>query len=215
MINFIEANLTSGQMFVDVGAWIGVYSMLAAQLVGETGRVYAFEPDPLARQSLRRNLANNVSRVEVLPLALSNRVGFKTMELSGNSGSRILDETSISKSPNFIRKLKVEATTLDEFLASIGQIPDIIKIDVEGHEIEVIEGALQTLRDHRTTIIMEVHDVMLRPRGVDPDIFIHRIECALGTRAICLDTRFLDAPQLAERQVATRHIVIGNSTLPV
>jgi FkbM family methyltransferase len=183
VISFIETNLRSGQVFFDVGAWIGVYSLLASQLVGEEGKVHAFEPDHVAREWLIRNLdANKVSNVRVMPFAVSNRTGRKLMDCRPwSSSSRVLDESPSGKTVN------AEATTLDEFSASIGRFPDMIKIDVEGHEIEVAEGGPQTVGRPETTVILELHSELLRRRGMDPAMFVHRLESMRGTRAVYLD----------------------------
>jgi hypothetical protein len=65
----------------------------------------------------------------------------------------------------------------------------MVKVDVEGHEVEVIEGGMQTFRSSKTTLILEVHNNILCDRGIDPTVFIRKIESLRGIRANYLDTR--------------------------
>lgn len=124
-----------------------MYSMLAAQLVGRTGRVYTFEPDPVARRFLESNLsANGASNVEVLSTAVSNRLGAAVLDTSYLFGSVPLfgmSDSDVSEESD--KGIVVATTTLDEFSARMGVIPNMIKIDVEGREVEVVNGGLRTL----------------------------------------------------------------------
>jgi FkbM family methyltransferase len=192
VVEFIEANLKEGQTFIDVGAYVGVYSLLAARIVGHQGKVYAFEPDAAARDFCQRNLRmNKVFNVDLMRLAISNRTGPRVMSyLPCSTGNRILDDVCSSEAMNVQGKPAiVEATTLDDFCAKTVLIPDMVKVDVEGHEVEVIEGGMQTLRSSKTTLILEVHNRILHDRGIDPAAFIHWIESLRGTQASHLDTR--------------------------
>jgi FkbM family methyltransferase len=192
VIEFIEANLREGQTFIDVGAYVGVYSLLASRLVGRRGKVYAFEPDAAAREFCQRNLKmNKVFNVDLMRFAISNRTGPKVMSyLPCSSGSQILEDVPSSEAMNVQGKsLTIEATSLDDFCAKTLLIPDMVKVDVEGHEVEVIEGGMRTFRSSKTTLILEVHNRILRDRGIDPAAFIHQIESLRGTQASHLDTR--------------------------
>lgn len=199
VINFIETHLRAGQTFVDVGAWIGLYSLLSSLLVGEKGKVYAFEPEPTSRRFLEKNLkANRANNVTVLPYALSSTGGNRLMDHKpGSSLARVYsnDECRLEDA------VSVEVMTLDDFFRH-HEVPDMIKIDVEGHENEVLKGGLEILRNPKTTVIIELHSILLRRFGVDPAEFIHQLELLRGRKAICLE------PELSVSSMPT-HMVFS------
>ncbi|MGO9209639.1 MAG: FkbM family methyltransferase [Terriglobales bacterium] len=143
--------LRPGSVVYDVGAHLGFHALFCGLAVGPSGRVIAFEPDPLCRESLSRQVAANPNLpVAVLPYALSDRHAQLHFYSSRGSGqSRIHAEG----------KLVVEATTIDT-LVGAGEIPkpDLIKIDVEGHEGAVLRGATATLLRHRPVILCDYND---------------------------------------------------------
>jgi len=149
---FIKDNLKPGQIFVDVGASVGYYTLLAAGLVGSGGKVYAFEPLEENWLTLSKNLAlNNLKNVVVFFTALSNKAGPK-IKLFGGSvpGHYTLVD---SKDQNF---REVNNDIFDKLNKREGIVPDMIKIDVEGAQEEVLrgmEGVLDTERE--LTIILE------------------------------------------------------------
>ena len=76
MIHELVRELKAGDVFFDLGAYVGPYTLLASRLVGEGGRVVAFEPDPATRDLLDRNLAaNGASNVTVVPSAVGRAAG--------------------------------------------------------------------------------------------------------------------------------------------
>ena len=118
--------LGPGAMFVDVGASVGFFSLLAARLVGPGGVVVAFEPQPDAASSLRRNAQlNGFSMVEVVEAALSSWTGKGALAGIGKATAHIVD----GREPE---AQSVEVTTLDESLAGRSEPPVVVKIDVEG-----------------------------------------------------------------------------------
>lgn len=132
----LEAALRPGGFFVDVGANVGVYTLWAARCVGEEGRVEAFEPVPEPRAWLERNVAlNGFTQVSILPKGLGESPGritlYRPLRASGLS-SRYLAERD--------GPVEVEVTTLDDHFADGRATPDLLKIDVEGMELEVLKG---------------------------------------------------------------------------
>lgn len=131
------ANLVEGSTVVDIGANIGIYSLLAAMRIGASGRVFAVEPNPLLQARLRTNLALNGfgGRVEVVGAAVSDRSGH--CELSVHQGN--LGEASIVKTVTGAETVRVECCTLRELLEQhhVTRI-DMLKIDVEGAEDRVL-----------------------------------------------------------------------------
>jgi FkbM family methyltransferase len=149
--------------YLDVGANTGFYSLLAA--LSGASEVRAFEPLPSARRILKRNLRCNAARhqtpVSVFPCALSDQGGLMSLflPLQGHG----LVETSASLNSSFKAEhggvLRVKTTTVDKHLAEFPletALQLIIKIDAEGGERQVLEGARKTIRARRPWLIVEI-----------------------------------------------------------
>lgn len=144
--SFFFSWLRPGMTFVDAGAHVGHYTLLASDLVAAGGRVIAFEPHPVLGQVLRRNVERaGCANVTVSSLALGRAGGMGDLVLHpcdnfGASSLRADSETA------HLPRAPVKVTTLDDFLERAG-VPavDVIKLDVEGAELDVIEGAHRTL----------------------------------------------------------------------
>lgn len=134
---------------VDVGANKGTYSYFMARLARQ---VYAFEPNPKMFAVLRRTAGRNVT---ALPLALSDRSGTATLRVPYGRNSNQGSSLAAAKPMAHFIPLEIESRRLDEVgLGDIG----FIKIDVEGHEREVLEGALQTIARDRPTLLVEIEE---------------------------------------------------------
>ena len=148
--------LKPGMKVIDIGANVGLYSVLAASLIGENGRVWAFEPSKETFNRLKRNLElNNCSVVVALELALTNEsdaAKYLVSDAGYGDVYRYLASSPDSKSPN---AELIQTTTLDAFVQehNIDNI-DLIKIDVEGGEYKVLLGSLKVLADNKKVTIM-------------------------------------------------------------
>src|ERR671922_680338 len=151
-----------GETVVDVGAHIGLYSLIAAKRVGTSGKVIAIEPDPENFKILKKNiLLNQLTNVEAVECAVySTREKLKLFlpEIEGGRTifNTVMQDRARTSTENFI---EVEANTLDNILESIN-ITEVnwIKIDVEGAELEVLKGAVNTLSSNKNiTLLIEVH----------------------------------------------------------
>jgi FkbM family methyltransferase len=134
----------------DVGANIGIYSLIGAS--AGHARVVAFEPHPATFAMLEENVLFNglEQQIDRFRLALSNTTGrISFSDQPGSPINRIVDDATTA-SPT----LTVDVTTGDAFCAQHGVRPDVIKIDVEGHEQQVLEGFAETL-DHVGLVIVE------------------------------------------------------------
>lgn len=146
--------LRPGDVFFDVGAHLGFFTVLGARLVGATGKVVAFEPHRASVDALRANVElNRLANVVVVPKAASGARGEAV--LGGRSPAlATLLENGIAS--GFAQS--VETTSIDEFVtAHPDLVPTVIKIDVEGHEVEVLRGMNETLSHHSPVIVCEMH----------------------------------------------------------
>jgi len=155
-----------GQTVVDIGAHIGTYTILAANRVGNEGKVLAVEAHPDNYNILLKNLMlNGLKNVIPVNVALSNREGRVKLYLGKDSGVRASGWHSIiydNTRAQFVESEKyliVSCVTLDRLLAKLNvKNVDWIKIDVEGAELDVLKGMGATLRDnHQLKMIVELH----------------------------------------------------------
>lgn len=149
-----------GDVFLDIGAFVGWYTIRAAQLVGPAGRVIALEPDPTNRRQLEKNLSlNQIRNCAVLPLAAWSK--------SGRVGWRPGEQPVWHRVTPAGGSAEIEATTVDELVGLLAlQRVDWIKLDVEGAEVEVLKGAKETLRVFRPSLYIEVHETLGTLRGL-------------------------------------------------
>ena len=142
--------VSEAHIFFDVGANIGLYSVLGC-LRAPGLRSYAFEPILENQELLEQNIGahNLADRVHVERRAVSNQAGSATMYLN-HSATHSIHERGRDAIPR-----EVETISLDEFADGAGAVPDIVKIDVEGHERAVIEGAMRTLQSSGASVFVE------------------------------------------------------------
>jgi FkbM family methyltransferase len=172
--SFLASVLRPGDTVVDVGADIGYFSLLAARMVGPTGRVFAFEPEPATYRRLRDHLVHNGLReVQSFNVALGSTPGDGHLVYAADDdGSEATREVARQQPRIGLRergrRLPVEVVVLDHVLAGLppGQGPRLIRIDVEGMEYEVLKGALRTILGHGVPyIICEVQRMGLLRMG--------------------------------------------------
>lgn len=143
-----------GGVFYDIGAQAGYHALLAARLVGPEGRVYAFEPLPRNLEYLSRHLTvNGISNVEIVRAAVSSEGG----------------ECAFDPGPGFMAghlsaagTLRVPAVSMDSWIWSAQHPlpPSVLKIDVDGAELKVLQGAVRTIRQARPAILLDTHDFL-------------------------------------------------------
>jgi FkbM family methyltransferase len=159
----LTAFLRPGDTFVDVGAHIGFFSLIASSLVGSSGRVYSFEANSSLFPTLRSNAAQ-FPWMEVFLRAVCNKSGSVAFSNPQHAGESGWGKLASVRSEGYIES--VEAVSLDEWHESL-QFPPIrlIKIDAEGSEPLILEGARRILSLTRPYLIIEVNDVLLREVG--------------------------------------------------
>ena len=151
-------HLDRGAVLYDIGANLGFFALLGAHLSGlHEGRVYAFEAAPDNAEAIRRNaVLNGIPNVTVIAKAVAAE--------SGHGRLQVVDDQSWSKlieygeHPFTERVIDVELVAIDDLVAS-GELPApaVVKIDVEGAEIAVLEGMRETIERHQPAIICELH----------------------------------------------------------
>jgi len=149
--------LRPGMVFYDAGANLGLFTLLAARLVGETGQVFSFEPEPEIAACLRENTWHNLfSCVTVVEAALysrSGKIGFRRaskLESPDRGTGRVLDRGTEASA------IDVHAISLDDFVTDHPE-PDVLKLDVEGAEVEVLQGARKLLQRRSPVLLCELH----------------------------------------------------------
>ena len=157
--------LAPGGVFVDIGANVGFFTLLASRLVGNTGHVYAFEPAPRTFAALNRNIQlNQIQNVTPMQLGLSDAQGEAAFypDPGGNSGAG-----SLRPHPNNTAAITVDLDSYDRLAAEMKlPVPSLIKIDVEGAEHKVVQGMSALLsQQHRPPILMEISEFSLEKQG--------------------------------------------------
>lgn len=171
---WLAEQLRPGHVFFDVGAHHGWMSMWALPLVGNEGAVHSFEPSPanLAILEWHRN-TNRFAEWTIVPKAVSDEdTAARRLFLidSGDSPMNSLTAgvpgTPLMKGRE-ITTIPIQTVTLDAYCAQAGARPDLVKIDVEGAELLVLQGARKLLSEYHPTLILAVHRYWL-PRGQSP-----------------------------------------------
>ena len=158
--DFLRDLIKPGFLCFDVGANVGVYALQFCQWSAPSGRVVAFEPSPAARRVLERHVAMNrlKDRVQIVPAAVGSHEDQAVFFAAGADGMSRL-ETPNPALAHQSQALTVPVVTVDGFVATTGNVPDLILIDVEGFELAVLEGCRQiiTSRRRKTHLVVEMH----------------------------------------------------------
>lgn len=161
---FLRDHCPQGGTVIDLGAHIGLFSVVAARLAGANGKVFAFEPTAFTRKVLEQTIKLNgmSDRVEVRSEAVGETSGTANFFDSG-------DEVSVSNSLISYGTLsrsgtEVKVSSLDEFVSSRGAHVDFLKIDVEGAELQVLRGAAKTF-EMRPFVSLGLHPEPIATSG--------------------------------------------------
>ena len=156
--------LKPGMNAVDIGGNIGYYAMMEARLVGPEGKVIAIEPMPDNSEQLCNNIKNNgYQNIHIHKMAIGDRDGTALMYISPRSNWHSLHPPPTSKG-----EMKVPVSTLDSLLVPYN-LPsvDLVRMDLEGYEIVVIEGMRRTLETYGPRLLVEIHPYLVGTAAIE------------------------------------------------
>lgn len=155
-MQLLRSSIKEGDCCADIGANIGFVTLQMAKIIGSTGHVFAFEPDGKNVEVLRKNRKiNDYGKIMTIDhTAISDSCGYADFYLSAKSNLGALSKNSHCSG----KTERVQIVTLDVFFSHM-QLPDFYKMDVEGHEVNVLNGMHEVAKWSKsgTKILMEVH----------------------------------------------------------
>ena len=168
----VKKLIKNGDVVLDIGANIGYYTLIFAKLVGNSGKVFAFEPEPENFKILQKNIKiNEYANVFLEQKAVSNNNEKLTLYISDKAGRH-----SIYKLKKYVKSIDIESVTIDNYLKknNIEKI-NFVKIDVEGAELNVLQG-IQNLLDKNIILLIEFSPLYLISCGLEPFDLINFLE---------------------------------------
>ncbi len=162
-IHILQRELKEGMVVLDIGANIGYYAVMEAALVGEQGHVYAIEPSPQNYLLLKKNVElNHFEKViETFQIGISDRTGVEQFYLSSSSNLHTFhpEKYNVTQDSYLTNNvIDVATTTISDFAINKKQI-DLIRMDIEGYEVEAFRGMLKILEEDcfSPKILFETH----------------------------------------------------------
>ena len=150
-LKLFASQLGPGSVVYDIGAHVGLYTLLSSKSVGNQGHVYSFEPLPRNVRYLRRHIElNEISNCTVVEAAVSNRAGYQRLDPTAHDSAAHLSQTGA---------LEVATIALDEFFygGSGARPPNAMKINAEGAETEVLLGGRRLIQEFFPIIFLSLH----------------------------------------------------------
>ena len=183
----MEEKITAGSIVVDVGANIGLHTLNMARIVGNTGQVFAFEPDPSNFEILGKNVKiNNYQNIILEKKAIGDKHGRTTLYQSDHPGNhRLFPQTKQAKG-----EVEVELTSLDKYFidSNLAEKINFIKIDVEGLEFSVLNGMKNILKNNKKIKILFEFMPDIMEVGFAP-IEVLNLLTSIGFKLYCIDER--------------------------
>lgn len=171
----VKKYVKEGNVVVDIGAHVGYYTLLFAQLVGQKGKVYAFEPDPVNFELLKKSVeVNGYQNVTIIQKAVSDKNSKVKLYLGDNN--RAINRIYDAKMNDTQKVIEVDSVRLDDYFKNHEGEIDFIKMDVEGSETSVIDGMPSILQKTKTLkIITEFYPYLIRKFGKEPEEFVQSL----------------------------------------
>jgi len=160
---WLQKKIQNNSIFLDVGANLGYFSLLASYHIS-LGKIIAFEPVDKNLEILNKNMKlNNVENVEVISKAVADSEGTGRFAVESNGANSHFEDIVLTHAQMKKEKtVEVEITTLDTFCTRNEIMPDVIKIDVEGAEVKVLNGATKLLKAKKTNWLVSIHSAKLQ-----------------------------------------------------
>lgn len=173
---FFIQSIRPGDVVVDVGANIGYFTVLFAKLVGPSGRVYAFEPDPSNFEILERNLRlNGLDNVVAEQKALSDKNEVLTLYMN----DQLREDSRIVRPKNReVETVEVEAVVFDDYFAGREKRIDLVKVDTQGAEGKIVSGMTETNANNDLVLALEWTPTLLEEFGTDPQDLLRMLQTA-------------------------------------
>lgn len=184
-LRYLRHKLRPGQVFVDVGANIGLWTLMAASAVGPGGHVFSFEPNPTTLAKLKANVSLNrrTAIVQTFPEAVSDDEGVALFSCHPQHNL-----SAIAYEPHQPDTVAVSTTSLDALVSNrrlAGPVAGI-KLDTEGHELAALSGASRLLEMWSPWLIVEFNTTLL-PSNVLQNWSVYQFLAAIGYRAFLYD----------------------------
>jgi len=160
----LKEYLKQGDVFFDIGAFVGSHSLYASRKVGRNGKVISFEPNPFNAKELRKNISlngiKNISLFQVAIGAINRKFDFCLPERHG-------DKTSLLLKADSTNKISIDERTLKSFVEEQRISPCLIKMDVEGYEYEIFKGSESYFINNKPNTICEIHLELLTKEKIE------------------------------------------------
>ena len=204
---FLSDSCNPGSVIIDIGAHIGLFSVIASQVTGGKGKVYAFEPAPTTYTLLQKTLSINNSHpvIERYQKAVGREPGKITFFISDGEADNSNSLVNY-KDDRQLHGIDVEVTSVDAFVKekNISRL-NFIKIDVEGAEYDTLCGAAETLKNLRPVCIVAIHPEPIKAKG-DRLEDIYDLIIACGYRITLNKKEFTREELLANKELIDLHI---------
>ena len=209
----IRRVLRPGDTFVDLGVNVGYFSLMAATLVGRTGRVIGFEARPdnveLANRSARENGFENVT-IRSLAVAEKKKV-LKMSAPDHTSLSVVVDSSRTDCQTGFV---EIQAVAVDEVLGDLADV-DVVKMDIDGGELQAVQGMRATLRRCQPILFFEFSPFTLEEYGqTKPADLISEIQ-SLGYQIFALTQQIAPIPMSGYAEIEAFRELMGGGTMHV
>jgi len=168
-VDAVAARVKAGQTFVNIGAHIGYFTLILAKIVGKSGFGYSFEPNPSNFDLLKENVHLNgyEKNIQLEPLAVGSRSGKANLHLNdrGNQGDH-----RTWGDPDHLREIiSIDMVSLDNYFKNLYKNIDFLKMDVQGYEAEVLNGAKDIFSQNKQLkILMEYWPWGIKKCGSNP-----------------------------------------------
>ena len=162
LFGFLKRTIRPGDVILDVGAFVGIYAVLAARWSGPRGRVVAFEPTPSSADVARRHFAFNglgPERVQLVEAAVSDRATRATFHQYDTHAMPYVNSLAVAVDTDARpATIDVAVVTIDEVCRELKVVPTVIRMDVQGAEVHALRGARETIRSApRLSLVVEMH----------------------------------------------------------